>query len=148
MARGFDLSNAFRAPRGKLNATCIRDPAMLDGSMLCSATASVSGLQLNQVRLSDRISSEITVHGDRLLIQKVDGRYADGSLSGKAELQFAANPTGDFEFVASRVNLRRAAAPFVNDTVSGIGTIRVRGRIGQVMSGRRIYRFNKACSQA
>ncbi len=136
LARSFDVSKALRSPRGRLNATCIRDASMLDGSMLCSATASVSGLQLNQVRLSDRITSDVTVHGDRLLIQKVDGRFADGSLSGKAELHFASNPTGDFEFVASRVNLRRAAAPFLNEAVSGTGTIRLRARIGQVINGR------------
>ena len=136
LARRLQLPQELRTLGGRLSASCMRDRSMLDGSALCAATASVSDLQVNRVRLSDRITSDISVLEDRIELRRIDGRFADGRLSGKAQVRIASNPTGSFEFAASRVNLRRASAPFVSQPVTGTGALLLRGRIGQVINGR------------
>ena len=91
---------------------------------------------MNRVRLSDRITGDVTVLDDRIELHRIDGRFADGRVLGKAQVRIASNPTGTFELAATRVNLRRAAAPFVSQPIAGTGTLQLRGRIGQVINGR------------
>ena len=136
LTRHIRLPTELRTLGGTLNASFARQPAMLNGRSLADATASVSDLRLNRVRLSDRILGEATVYNDRVVLRRIDGRFADGRLSGKAEVRIASNPTGTFDFAANRVNLRRVSAATVPQPVSGSGTIQIRGRIGQVISGR------------
>ena len=136
LARRFEIPKELQTLGGKVSATCVRDPAMLGGSALCAATASMSDLQLKHARLSDRITSEITILEDRIELRRIDGQFADGRLSGRADVRLSSNPTGSFEFAATRVNLRRAAAAMLSQPIAGTGTVRLRGRIGQVISGR------------
>lgn len=136
LTRHIRLPDDMRTLGGKLSATLDRDFSMHDGRSLATASASVSELRLNRVRLSDRILGEVSIHGDRIELRRIDGRFADGRLSGKAEVRLGAIPSGTFDFAATRVNLRRASAALARQPISGSGTIQLRGRIGQVISGR------------
>ncbi len=136
LTRQIQLPNELRTLGGKLNASFVRDPAMLDGRSLVTASGSVSELRLNRVRLSDRILGDVTVYGDRIELRRIDGRFADGRLSGKADVRLESTPTGTFDFSAMRINLRRAAAAAGSQPISGSGSVQIRGRIGQVLSGR------------
>ncbi|TWT50865.1 hypothetical protein Pla22_36080 [Rubripirellula amarantea] len=136
LTRHIDVPQELRTTRGTLAATLERDSSMLDGISLCKASGSVSELQVNRVGLSDRITSEITVYRDRLELRRIDGRFADGRLSGKADIRLGVHPSGTFELAANRVSLRRIAAPFSAQPIAGSGTVQIRGRVGKVISGR------------
>ena len=121
--------------RGTVEATVVRDPGTIAAGLVCTATASVQKLRWNQSALSDRLTTVVRVKPDRLELQSIDGRFADGRVSGSADVSLTSPPQGRFDLVASRVNLRRAAAPLIAQDVSGNGSIRITGRIGGVMTG-------------
>ncbi|TWU25054.1 Dicarboxylate transport [Novipirellula galeiformis] len=130
-----DLPRESRLLQAKVSGDCVRTAAMFDGRRLCSLSGAVENVRWDRRLVSDRITTAIAVHPSRIELEKVDGHFADGRLSGNANVDFSATPSGRFEFAASRVNLRRASAPFSTTDVSGTGTLRVSGRIAPVISG-------------
>jgi hypothetical protein len=130
------LSEQARNVSGLVSVQCDRDATRADGRNLCTAIATVEKLRWNRAPLSDRIIAEIEVRPNQLELVGVDGRFADGRLSGTAVLDVAATPQGRFDLAANRVNLRRAADALGVDDVSGSLTIRTQGRIGPVIQGR------------
>ena len=132
-----ELPAELRSLQGNLSARLNRGVPMLDGHKICDVTCTLENLQLNRVRLSDQISSEITVQKDRASLTRIEGSLADGRLSGRAEVSLSTNPSGTFEFAANRMSLRRLGnAVGQNQMLSGSGTVLVRGRLGQQISGR------------
>ena len=133
----FTLPGELRSLQGNLSAELNRDIPMFDGHKICDVACTLENLQFNQVRLSDQIVGEITVQRDRASLTRIAGRLADGRLSGRAELSLSTNPNGTFEFVANRMSLRCLGKAVVRDQkLSGSGTVMVRGRLGQQISGR------------
>ncbi len=130
------MSSELRSLDAKISGTCSRDQAAWDGRHLCRVVGTIEDLRWDQGRWSERISADIAVHASRIDVTGIDGRFADGSLAGSASIDFETVPTGRFEFAANRVSLRRATSPLRIDDVSGSGTVRVRGRIGPVITGR------------
>ncbi len=120
---------------GSVSTDIVRDAAALDGRHLATVTASVDELRWKHAQLSNRISANLVVHPNQIELKSVHGNFADGSLSGKAIVQLGNTPTGRFDFVASRVNLRRATSPFGLADISGSGTVNLHGRLGQMVTG-------------
>lgn len=136
VASAFKLPPELRFLGGKVSAEINRDAAARDGRHLATVATSLDDLRWKHAQLSDRITAELVVHPKHAELTSVQGRFADGKLSGKALVQFENTPTGRFDFVASRVNLRRATSPFGIADVAGSGTVKVRGRLGHEITGR------------
>ncbi|MCO8123984.1 AsmA-like C-terminal region-containing protein [Stieleria sp. TO1_6] len=120
---------------GTLSAECSRDQAAWDGRHLCVASGAVEDLRLRNAGLSERITVDMTLMPDRLEVNGIRGRLADGMLSGTALVRLESIPTGHFDVAAKRVNLRRLASPLGVQDVSGTGTVSLRGRIGPIITG-------------
>ena len=130
------LPAELRSLQGNLSAEINRAVPMLDGHKICDVTCTLDNLQLNQVKLSDQILGEITIQKDRASLTRIAGRLADGRLSGRAEVSLSTNPSGTFELAANRMSLRRLGKAAAQDQkLSGSGTVLVRGRVGQQISG-------------
>ncbi|WP_160311399.1 AsmA-like C-terminal region-containing protein [Rhodopirellula islandica] len=132
------LPTALRPLSGFVDANCTRDANSIRDGLLCTATASAERVRWNQSRLSDRVTANVELRPDRLALESVDGRFADGRLSGRAEVSLIGEPRGTFQFGINRMNLRLAAAPLGNiaSGASGTASVRVTGRIAQTISGR------------
>lgn len=135
IATALKLPPELRFLGGNVSAEIVRDAAARDGRHLATVTTSLDDLRWKHAQLSDRITAELVVHPKHAELTSVQGRFADGKLSGKALVQFENTPTGRFDFVASRVNLRRATSPFGIADVAGSGTVKVRGRLGHEITG-------------
>ncbi|WP_442505703.1 AsmA-like C-terminal region-containing protein [Novipirellula sp. SH528] len=132
----FDLPRDARRLRATVSGECVRTPAMLNGSRLCSLNGSVENVRWDRSPISDRVAVSVAVHSSRVELENLSGHFADGRLSGKASVDFSSTPVGRFDFSANRVNLRRATAPFASADMSGTANVQVSGRIGPVISGR------------
>ncbi len=132
------LPNTLRPLSGSIDATCIRDPSSIRDGLICTATASAESLRWNHATLTNRATATIDVQPTVVRLTSIEGRLADGRLSGRAELFFDGHPHGVFDVGVDRMNLRRATAPLgrtAND-VSGTGSVRLTGRIGSNITGR------------
>lgn len=132
------LQRSLRPLSGLVHASCVRNEASIRDGLICTATASTERLRWKHAKLSDRMMATVELHPDRVELTSVDGRFADGRLSGRAMVGLSAEPRGTFQFGVDRVNLRLAAAPLgsIANTASGTGSVRVAGRIGDTISGR------------
>ncbi len=135
LVRPLGLPREAQAVSARLSADCSRSLAAADGRHLCVASATIEDLRYNHQGLSRRMSIETVLHANRLEVLGIRGRFADGALAGTGELNFERSPTGRFDLSASHVNLRRATSPLGINDIAGTGTLRVRGRIGSVISG-------------
>lgn len=135
LVRPLRLPREAQAVSARISANCSRTVASWDGRHLCLASATIEDLRYNHQGLSQRMSLETVIHANRLELSGIRGRFADGALKGSGEVNFSRSPTGRFDVSASHVNLRRATSPLGVNDVSGTGTLRVRGRIGPVISG-------------
>ncbi len=135
LAVALQLPRELRFLGGTVSAAVLRDEAARDGRHLATVTASVDDLRWKHAPLSDRITAGLVVHPTQVELNSVQGRFADGNLSGKAAVHFVGAPAGRFDFIASRVNLRRATSPFGAD-VSGSGSVKIQGRLGHAITGR------------
>lgn len=133
--RQLNLPRDAQAISARLSADCKRESSAWDGRHLCTASAVIEDLRYHHQGWSQRMSVETVLHADRLEIEGVRGRFADGGLAGSGEVSFRQSPVGRFDFSASHVNLRRATSPLGLNDISGTGTLRVRGRIGPVITG-------------
>ncbi|MCA9139372.1 MAG: hypothetical protein KDB00_21505, partial [Planctomycetales bacterium] len=132
------LPQSLRPLSGLIHATCVRDASSIRDGIICTATASTERLRWDHSRLSERMTATVQLQPDRIELVSVDGRFADGRLSGRADVTIGGDPRGTFQFNLDRANLRLAAAPLGRSasSASGSGSIRVNGRIGQTISGR------------
>ena len=135
LIRPLGLPREARAASARLSANCIRTAAAWDGRHVFLASATVEDLRYNHQGLSQRMSVETVLHPNRIEVSAIRGRFADGMLSGSGEVTLTSTPQGRFDVSASHVNLRRATSPLGVKDVTGTGTLRVRGRIGPVISG-------------
>ncbi|MFG0261447.1 MAG: AsmA-like C-terminal region-containing protein, partial [Novipirellula sp. JB048] len=135
VAGALELPRELRSLQARISGECVRNESMFDGRRWCSLSGAVESLRWNRRLLSERITAAIAVHPSRMELESIEGAFADGRLSGTAHIDLSATPSGRFELVANRVNLRRASAPFLRSGVSGTGSVRVSGRIAPVISG-------------
>ncbi|EMI19144.1 hypothetical protein RMSM_03931 [Rhodopirellula maiorica SM1] len=131
-----DMPRETRRLRATISGDCVRTPAMFDGSRFCSLNGSLENVRWDRSLVSDRVAVNMAVHPSRVELESLRGHFADGRLSGKANIDFSGTPVGRFDFSANRINLRRATAPFVSADMSGTANVQVSGRIGPVISGR------------
>ncbi len=133
-----NLSTSLRSLSGFVDANCTRDANSIRDGLLCTATTSAERVRWNQTRLSDRATAKVEIRPDRLTLDSIDGRFADGRLSGQAEVSLIGEPRGTFQLGVNRMNLRIAAAPLgsIANGASGTASVRVTGRIGQTITGR------------
>ncbi len=119
------------------DATIQRNAASRRDGSICNVVASVEDLRWNRDRLASLITATVLVEPNRVVLRSLDGQFADGRLLGSGEARISSGLDGNFEFSASRVNLRRAAAPFggSSNRISGTGDVSIRGRLGRTISG-------------
>ena len=138
------LMEALRIPRSVvpiqavIQGSCLRNQASLDSGMVCQITGAVERLSWNRMQFSDRISAQLDVRSERINLNDVSGRFADGRITGNAEVILSNPPRGVFDFEIAQINLRRAAMPLgsVGKGISGTASVAVMGRLGETISGK------------
>ncbi|MDM4015916.1 AsmA-like C-terminal region-containing protein [Roseiconus lacunae] len=135
VASTFRLSRELRRVGGSVSGECVRDASSLDGRHLCRVSGSLENLRYQGVGLSQICSLDAVIHRDRIELNRLQGRFADGRINGTGMLTIGAVPSGYFDCVVSRVNLRRAASAVGVNDISGSATLRMRSRIGPVITG-------------
>ncbi|MCC9600051.1 AsmA-like C-terminal region-containing protein [Stieleria sp. JC731] len=136
IATTFRMPPEARKAGGILSGECIRDASSLDGRHLCKVSGSLEDLRYQGVGLSQLCSLEAVIHQDRVELNSLQGRIADGRINGTGAITFVGIPSGYFDCAVSRVNLRRATSAVGVKDISGSATLRLRSRIGPVITGR------------
>jgi len=123
--------------RASVDVACTRNATTIEAGQLCNVTASLDNVTWNNARLSDRLTADIALSPTLLNLQQVRGRFADGQISGYANIALGGQPSGVFKFGAANVNLRRvsAAVQRSGSAASGNASLVVSGRIGAVITG-------------
>ncbi|WP_186776572.1 AsmA-like C-terminal region-containing protein [Rubripirellula reticaptiva] len=144
VTRAAKLGRELQPLEGSVEFAIRRDSSDRHSGALARVSVSARDLAWNRAILSRRITAKTTLHSDRVRLDSIDGRFADGELSGKGEVRLAASPTGNFQFGINRVNLRYLAAPLGNAArdYSGTANIRVDGRINRTVTGRAAVSMN------
>lgn len=119
---------------GLISARITRDKAVMASDLLAKLTISADRIHYHRDKLSDRIAADIDVRSDRIQLTNVSGRFADGTLAGKADIDIQEGLRGSFQLSARNINMRRASAPFIPD-VSGNANLTIAGRIAGSVSG-------------
>ncbi|QDT04812.1 Dicarboxylate transport [Rubripirellula lacrimiformis] len=136
LVRAAGLGRELRLLNATISGDVTREQSAWDGRHLCTVTGSVEDVRWGHGQLSNRISTNFVVHPTRVELTEVSGRFADGRLSGTADVDFSSVPQGLFDLSASHVNLRRATTAVGVKGISGTGTVRLRGRIAPTLTGR------------
>ncbi|OYP34214.1 AsmA-like C-terminal region-containing protein [Rhodopirellula sp. MGV] len=130
------LGPELRSVGGVITGECVREANAFDGRHLCKVSGALEDFRYNGVGLSQICSLDAVVHPERVELNSLQGRFADGRINGSGALTFAGIPSGYFDCVVSRVNLRRATSAVGVNDLSGAATLRLRSRLGPVISGR------------
>ncbi len=122
--------------KGSVSLACVRDQAAPEHGTLATVVCSGENLRWNRALLSRRVQANATLYPTQVRVSSIEGKFADGTLSGDADIRIAATPTGTFRFNADNVNLRRACAPSpgLAKSVTGSGSVAIFGRIGNLTS--------------
>ncbi|MGB7323536.1 MAG: AsmA-like C-terminal region-containing protein [Rubripirellula sp.] len=142
--RAARLGRELQSLGGRVDIEIRRDGSDRQSGSLARASVSARDLTWNRAVLSRRMTARTTLHSDRVRLDSIDGRFADGELSGKGEVRLTGSPTGNFQFGVNRVNLRYLAAPLGNAArdYSGTANIRIDGRINRTVTGRAAVSMN------
>ncbi|WP_186775681.1 AsmA-like C-terminal region-containing protein [Rubripirellula tenax] len=119
------------------NLTLVRDISTRDSGAICDVVASVEDVRWKQYRLSPLLTANLRVKPDRVVLRELKGQFADGRVTGRAEVRLGSALDGHFEFAATRVNLRRATEALADSSarISGSGDVSIRGRLGRTITG-------------
>lgn len=128
----FDKRHTLAPLSGKVNINCVRDETAAGRGLLATVDCAAENLRWHQAVMSKRLKATVALYPTRLELNNVEGRLADGKLSGNARLYLARIPSGEFRLDVDRVNLRHALAPIpgVSDLASGAVSFSISGRLG------------------
>ncbi len=119
---------------GLVSIACVRDAAAMSQGAMGTFDCSAENVRWGATLLSRRMRASGALQANRLEVRAIDGQFADGGLSGEADLQLARIPSGRFRFQASNINVKRAAAPLgpAARLFQGAVSVSISGRLGSL----------------
>ncbi len=128
-----DRRGALRPLSGQLEVRILRDEQAAATNLLATAETTLSNIRWQQSILTSRIRTSAAVFPTHVEVKNIEGRIAEGRLSGQASVTLEKNPKGTFRLGIENVNLRRAAAPVpgLSRSLDGKASISATGKIGR-----------------
>lgn len=122
---------------GRLSASFVRDTQVIAESNLGIGSIVVERLSCRSMRLSDRITAAVSLRSDRLRLDQLEGRLADGQVRGQGQLVLRhGRPRGRLSVAAERVSLRRASSAWPSLAASGTASINLQAKLDGSLTGR------------
>ena len=129
------LRKSLASLGGSISGRLTRDLGTIQSGLLCKCSGTTENITWDRSRISERVTADVLIGQDRVIVQELRGRIADGQLSGRADITLQNVPQGSFRINASNMSLRRGLAPFLDSPVFGTGQVTASGRIGRTITG-------------
>lgn len=137
---------ALRPLTAQADVELVREPSDIPASRLCRAELRVDDLRWDRVLWSPRVSAEVDLTPDQIVLRQLRGNFADGQLLGKATMRLDGSQAGSFQLSASRLQLRKLVVPVDRSgrLAEGAISIRVQGKLGHRPRGQATIMLDRA----